>query len=206
MPSPLARPGSTARTLPPLILHPFNERVPPSALLENSKAALMLAGLIPSEGADPEDLRKRLLSGRYSEVRMLFFLGKDILRWIDQSLEWSSTVPELEPLGLNRQSFARLLVEGTPDPVREKLVRWGVADFKTVFSRGIALNTMFSAPPSFDVLADDFLRNYHRYADAVYASFLESEPRPRLPLPAFHFDLYASGEYTRLLESEWGES
>jgi len=76
--------------LPPLILHPFNERVPPSALLENSKAALMLSGLIPNDGSDQEDLKRRLLAGRYSEIRMLYFLGKDVFRWIEQCVEWGS--------------------------------------------------------------------------------------------------------------------
>ena len=71
--------GAAVWVLPPLILHPFNERVPPSALLENSKAALMLSGLIPSDGTDPDDLKRRLLAGRYSEIRMLFYLGKDVL-------------------------------------------------------------------------------------------------------------------------------
>ena len=70
--------GETVWELPPLILHPFNERVPPSALLENSKAALMLSGLIPSEGQDQDELKRRLITGRYSEMRMLYFLGKDV--------------------------------------------------------------------------------------------------------------------------------
>src|SRR5215472_610649 len=87
--------GATVWELPPLILHPFNERMPPSALLDNSKAALMLSGLIPSDGTDPESLKTRLLAGRYSEIRMLFFLGKDVFRWIDQCMEWSERVPEL---------------------------------------------------------------------------------------------------------------
>src|SRR5579872_1099744 len=87
MSTPMTTLGETVWVLPPLILHPFNERVPPSALLENSKAALMLSGLIPSDGSDPEELKRRLLSGRYSEVRMLYFLGKDVFRWIDQCVE-----------------------------------------------------------------------------------------------------------------------
>ena len=51
--------GSTELVMPPLILHPFNERVPPSALLENSKAALMLSGLIPNDGSDQDELKRR---------------------------------------------------------------------------------------------------------------------------------------------------
>jgi len=76
--------------LPPLILHPFNERVPPSALLENSRAAL-ICRVYPNDGTDADDLKRRLLDGRYSERRMLFFLGKDVFRWIGQCLEWSAS-------------------------------------------------------------------------------------------------------------------
>jgi hypothetical protein len=28
----------------------------------------MLSGMVPSDGSDPEDLRRRLLAGRYAEV------------------------------------------------------------------------------------------------------------------------------------------
>jgi hypothetical protein len=196
--------GETVWDLPPLILHPFNERVPPSTLLENSKAALMLSGLIPSDGSDQEDLKRRLLAGRYSEVRMLFFLGKDVLRWIDQCMDWSERVPELASAEIRRQSFAVLLTTSPPAPVKEKLIRWGVADYVSIFSRAIGLNAMFAEPPSFEGLAEDFLRNYHRYADFLYRCYMESQPHQNIDSKNFRFDLYASGEYSRLLESEWG--
>src|SRR5215831_12394458 len=107
--------------LPPLILHPFNERVPPAVLLENSKAALMLSGLIPADGSDADDLKRRLLNGRYSEMRMLFFLGKDIFRWVDQCLDWALRVPELAAASdLRHQSFAGLLTATPPESVRDK--------------------------------------------------------------------------------------
>src|SRR5215813_4545851 len=80
--------------LPPLILHPFNERISASVLLDNSKAALMLSGLIPNED-DEADLSRRLLAGRYGEIRMLYFLGKDVFRWLEQCLDWVASVPEL---------------------------------------------------------------------------------------------------------------
>src|SRR5580704_11998485 len=99
-------PGEAVWQMPPLILHPFNERVSPGTLLENSKAALMLSGLIPSEGIDPDELKRRLLTGRYSEIRMLFFLGKDIFRWIGQCIEIAQRTPQLESTGMKRQSFA----------------------------------------------------------------------------------------------------
>src|SRR4029079_17245521 len=88
--------GQAVWDLPPLILHPFNEQIAPSSLLESSRAALMLSGLIPNEGIEPGDLDRRLVVGRYAELRMLFFLGKDVFRWIEQSQEWAERVPALQ--------------------------------------------------------------------------------------------------------------
>ena len=189
--------------LPPLILHPFNERVPPSALLENSKAALMLSGLIPSDGSDQEDLKRRLLAGRYSEIRMLYFLGKDVFRWIGQCVEWGQRLPELSGAEINSQSFAALLTADPPEAVKEKLVRWGVVDYSSIFKRAIGLNAMFTQPPAFDALAEEFLRNYHCYADCLYRCYMDSRPYRTVASANFHFLLYASGEYSRLLETEW---
>ena len=110
MPTPSTPLNDTVWDLPPLILHPFNERLPPSALLDNSKAALMLSGLIPSDGADPEELSRRLLAGRYSEIRMLYFLGKDVFRWLDQCLDWAARVREtglFPPVPLPAAAFVR---------------------------------------------------------------------------------------------------
>jgi hypothetical protein len=195
--------GEAVWELPPLILHPFNERVPPSTLLENSKAALMLSGLIPSEGQDQEELKRRLLAGRYAEMRMLYFLGKDVLRWIDQCVEWAERMPELAELEIHRQSFANLLTKSAPDPVKEKLLRWGVADYVSIFSRAIGINTVFAQPPLADMLTEEFLRNYHRYADFLFRCYMDSQSHEPLLAANFRFDLYASGEYSRMLESEW---
>jgi hypothetical protein len=201
----ITTPGERVWELPPLILHPFNERVPPSALLENSKAALMLSGLIPSDGSDQEELKRRLLAGRYSEIRMLYFLGKDVFRWIEQCVEWGQRVPELSVSGadIRPQSFAALLTADPPEAVKEKLVRWGVADYVSIFTRAVGLNAMFIQPPVFDILSEEFLRNYHRYADFLCRCYMDSQPYRPLASANFHFDLYASGEYSRLLESEW---
>jgi hypothetical protein len=203
MPPSMTRLGETAWSLPPLILHPFNERVPPSTLLENSKAALILSGLVPGDGSDPDELKRRLLAGRYAEIRMLFFLGKDVFRWIDQCVEWAEREPELRDCEIRRQSFARLLTSNPPEPVKQKLMRWGVADYVSIFSRAIGMNALFTQPPVFDGLAEDFLRGYHRYADFLYQCYIDSEPHREILSRSFHFDLYASGEYSRLLESEW---
>ena len=147
MPTP---PDENIWELPPLILHPFNERTPPSVLLDNSKAALMLSGLIPSDGTDPDELSRRLLMGRYGEIRMLFFLGKDVFRWLEQCMDWVTRVPELHGREWRAQSFAALLTRSTPTEVKEKLMRWGVSDYNSIFCRAIGLNTLFTNPPQFD--------------------------------------------------------
>jgi hypothetical protein len=198
--------GENEWVLPPLILHPFNERVPPSTLLENSKAALMLSGLIPSDGSDHDELKRRLLAGRYGEVRMLFFLGKDVFRWIGQCIEWADRIPELQDAELQGQSFAGLLTSSPPPAVREKLTRWGVLDYVSIFSRAIGLDAMFVQPPTFDSLGEEFLRNYHRYADFLYRCYMESQTHRQISSMNFRFDLYASGEYSKMLETAWAAS
>jgi len=178
--------------------------VPPAELLKNSQAALMLSGLIQNDGTDPEDLKRRLLSGRYSEIRMLFFLGRDILRWLDQCSEWALRIPELAAAGIRGQSFAGLLTVSPPAAVKDKLIRWGVADYVSIFSQATGLNAIFQEPAAFESLAEEFLRNYHRYADSSYRCFMESQPHAVIAAANFRFDLYASGEYMQLLEKQWG--
>jgi len=198
--------GEAVWNLPPLILHPFNEQIAPSSLLESSKAALMLSGLIPSEGAEPEVLKRRLLFGRYSELRMLFFLGKDVFRWIEQCREWAERIPELASLEIRPQSFARLVTQECPEAVQQKLMRWGVADYVSIFSRAIGLNAMFVEPPGVEILSPAFLRNYHRYPDFLFRCFMDAEPYSPLTAANFRFELYASGEYSRMLETQWSEA
>ena len=61
----------------------------------------------------------------------------------------------------------------------------------------------FAQVPAFDALGEEFLANYHRYADALYRTFLTSAAHEALAPGGFRFELYASGEYSRLLESRW---
>ena len=197
--------GETVWDLPPLILHPFNERVPPASLLENSRAALMLSGLIPNDGSPPEELQRRILSGRYSEIRMLFFLGKDVFRWIEQCVDWAKRVRDLAGEAICPQSFAELLTADPPASVREKLAGWGVLDHVAIFSRAIGLNAVFANPPEFVRLSEEFLRNYPHYTDSLYRCFLEAGPHRAISPANFQFELYASGEYSRILESNWWE-
>ncbi len=189
--------------LPPLILHPFAETSGPDKLVESSRASLMLQGLLPQGELSREDLDKRLLDGRYCEIRMLFYVGKDLLRWIEQCQEIVSREEVLRRAGFCYQSFAALIVEEPPKPVREKLKKWGVADYKSIFSRALGLNAVFVEVPERHELTDEFIRHYYRYADQLFAcrqlmwSFGDVRPSQ------FDFDLYASGEYSRMLERQW---
>jgi hypothetical protein len=196
--------GAAVWELPPLILHPFNESVVPADLVENSRAALMLSGLVPSNGADPDELRRRVLQGRHSEIRMLYFVGKDVFRWIDQCVEFVDGKPELRMAELRRQSFAGILTGNPPENVLTKLKAWGVFDYSAIFARAIGLNALFQQPPDVALLSSEFLQHYHRYADYLYACFMELEQHRVITAQNFHFTLYASGEYSRILETQWG--
>lgn len=193
-------------TLPPLILHPFADSGGPSQLVESSRASLILQGLLPGGDQTEADLERTLLTGRYCELRMLYYVGKDLVRWIEQCVDFVAGTAGLSGEGIHFQSFAHLLVFDPPAPVTEKLQKWGVADYKGIFSRAIGIYSMFADAPPRELLSDEFLRNYYRYADHLFAArqslakFTELNPR------RFDFSLYASGEYTRMLERQWEES
>ncbi len=196
--------GTQRWELPPLILHPFSDQSGPSKLLDSSRASLMLSGLLPSEEVDEEELTRRLLEGRLCEIRMLFFMGKDLMRWLAHCEDFVARVPDLAAAGIRQQSFAELLIRNPPQLVRNKLREWGVVDYPSIFSRAIGLNTVFSQPPDFDNVTVEFVRNYYRYADHLYACQQQLQPFAELNPDNFHFEIYASGEYSRKLEKAWG--
>src|SRR5271170_799929 len=183
------------RQLPPLILHPFADAGGPSKLVESSRANLKLQGLLPQGEASREDLDRALLDGRYSELRMLYYVGKDLARWIEQCLEFADRHQDTLPRGICFQSFAAMLIQDPPSGVQSKLRKWGVADYKSIFSRALGLHTLFAAAPPREVLSDEFVRSYFRFADQVFQS--KQSEREFTPLSAreFHFELYSSGEY-----------
>ena len=148
--------------LPPLILHPFADATSPDRLAESSRASLMLQGLLPSGDRTPDQLDLTLLEGRYAEIRMLFYVGKDVLRWIEQCLEFVGRDEELRGRGIKFQSLAAHLIQDPPPAAQKKLRKWGVADFKAIFSRALGLNAMFADAPDRSLLTDDFVRNYYR--------------------------------------------
>ena len=196
---------SIVRTLPPLILHPFADAGGPGKLVESSRANLKLQGLLPQGEASREDLDRALLDGRYSELRMLYYVGKDLARWIEQCLEFAERNQESLPRGICFQSFANLLIQDPPTGVQAKLRKWGVADYKSIFSRALGLHCLFGAAPPREVLSDEFVRGYFRFADQIFHSKQSECDFAPLSSREFHFDLYSSGEYSRLLERSWGE-
>jgi len=197
--------GDRVWELPPLILHPFSNQRGPGQLLEGSKAALMLAGLLPGEGEDRDELRRKLLVSRYSEVRMLYFVGKDLLRWVGQCVELAGRAEELGGLGIREQSFAALLVYHPPEAVLQKLRQWGVASPESVFSRALGIATLFRDVPPAELLTESFLLHYHTFADHIFVCAQNLTPFAEISAANFRFELYASGEYLKMLEKEWGE-
>ncbi len=193
-------------TLPPLILHPFSDSTGPGQLVESSRASLMLQGLLPTGEFSENELEKQLLTGRYCEFRMLFYVGKDLVRWIDQCLDFVKCNPELSGEGIRFQSFASFLVHDPPETVKEKLTAWGVADYKGIFSRAIGINSIFAEPPAMGDLSQEFLRSYYRFADHLFAARLNLSSYTELNPRRFDFSLFASGEYAQMLEREWEEN
>jgi hypothetical protein len=188
--------SSQIRQLPPLILHPFSGGAETNQLVEGSLAALALEGL--AESSDEESvLRRRMLAGRYQEVRMLLFLGKDLFRWMQQCVEHVGGARIVE------QSFAAMIVEAPPDSVRLKLEGWGVTDRRGVFSRAIGIHSLFQAPPPAESLSPIFLKNYHRYADYAYICYQHSAAFLELEAHTCQFEIYASEEYARMLSDGW---
>ncbi len=192
----------SAVKLPPLILHPFADAASQTKLIESSKAGMVLEGLLPETGRTRRELDRALMEGRYCELRMLFYVGKDLRRWIDQCMEIAARHPEAFPEGVCRQSFAAYLIQTAPAAVLEKLDRWGVKGHQRIFARALAINLVFSEAPGAELLTEEFIRYHHQYADQIFA-FDQHRPYAELAAADYDFDLYASGEYSRILEREW---
>ncbi|MEP7351962.1 MAG: hypothetical protein ABI824_01890 [Acidobacteriota bacterium] len=193
----------TRTTLPPLILHPFADANGPGKLMESSKASLMLQGLLPTGDRDQRDLNRILIDGRYQEVRMLFYVGRDLNRWIEQCMEHVDRQPELRSSGIKAQSFAAHLIEQPPASVAAKLEKWGVKDFRAIFRRAIGLNAILADVPPLEMLSEDFIRSYDRFADQMYLCSQNRSVFAKLDSMAFDYEIYASGEYSRMLEQQW---
>ncbi|MBI3666178.1 MAG: hypothetical protein HY236_08140, partial [Acidobacteria bacterium] len=87
--------------------------------------------------------------------------------------------------------------------VRAKLRNWGVSDYARIFGRAIGIQAQFLEVPPRQILASDYLRYYYRFADYAYACWKDGVKFPLLSPEEFTFELYASGEYSQLLERQW---
>jgi hypothetical protein len=172
-------------------------------LVESSKASLMLQGLLPNGDRDERDLNRTLLEGRYQEIRMLFYVGRDLNRWLEQCMEYVDRNPDLRDAGVRAQSFAAQLVDNPPAAVEAKLRKWGVADFRAIFARAMGLNAMLADVPPLEMLSEDFVRQYHRYADQMFQCKQNQTVFANIANMNFDYEIYASGEYSRMLERQW---
>jgi len=136
---------------------------------------------------------------------MLFYVGKDLARWIEQCVEFVERERDHLEAGITRQSFATLLVQDAPASVQDKLRKWGVGDYRAIFTRALGLQCLFGNAPGREVLSDDFVRNYYRYADQMFALKQGEAEFTLIASRDFKFELYSSGEYSRMLERSWGE-
>jgi len=173
--------------------------------MESSRASLALQGFLPRQEVASQDLDQQLLRGRYAELRMLYYIGKDILRWFEQCTETVSALSEFEGRRLRAESFAVFLVQHVPAHVRTKLEGWGVLDFCALFRRSIGLHVVFTELPAAEGFSPDFLRRYHRHLDQWYEQRLRDTVFDRPEADEFTFDMYASGEYTLMLEQSWSD-
>lgn len=190
------------RTLPPLILHPFSDGGGPERLLESSRASMLLQRAAENS-SEREELERKVLDGRYCEIRMLFYVGKDVNRWIEQCIEFAARDAELTQTDVEWQSFARLLIDNTPDAVKRKLCDWGVVDYRALFMRGLGIHCVFAEVPARTQLTDVFVLDYYRFADRMYECAVNRSTGANLVDLGCTFELYASGEYARMLEKEW---
>ena len=196
-------PAQSQFKLPPLILHPFADANGPGKLMESSRASPMLQGLLPNGDRNQRDLDKALLDGRFQEIRMLFYVGRDLVRWIEQCMEFVERQPNLQNCGIKEQSFAAHLIQQPPAEVEAKLRKWGVVDYRSIFGRALGLNAIFAEIPEREQLSEDFVRNYYRFADQMFLCKQTAVTFTEIKDCGFDYEIYASGEYSRMLEREW---
>jgi hypothetical protein len=197
--------GVEAFRLPPLILHPFSGPEDTTVLMASSRASLALQGFLPRPEGASQDLDEQLLRGRYAELRMLFYIGKDLTRWMEQCAESVQLSGRFSSRRFRPETFGAFLVQHVPQHVKAKLEAWGVADFCALFRRSIGLHAIFREFPSAENFSADFLRRYHRHLDNWFEMRMRETAFERAEATEFVFDLYASGEYTTMLEQSWSE-
>ena len=96
-------------------------------------------------------------------------------------------------------------MQNPPAEVQDKLQKWGVSNHKSIFSRALGLNVILADVPPQEMLSAEFLRHYHRYADQMFHAHLGQMPFADPEHLGFDFEIFASGEYSRMLEKGWAD-
>ncbi len=163
-------------------------------------------GLLPAGERNTQDIERTLLDGRFCEIRMLFYVGKDLLRWIDQCMERWSALRNSAAAGIKYQSFAAYLVNHAPEAVQSQAEKMGRVRLQVdLFPRAGSERRFLGGSGSRDVLTDEFIRHYYRYADQLFQIRQGETAFTDIGHLEFEFEIYASGEYSRMLEREWAE-
>jgi hypothetical protein len=71
--------------------------------------------------------------------------------------------------------------------------------------RAIAMNTLLATAPERHSLSEEFVRNYYRYADQMFTARQSQGAFASVQDLGFEFEIFASGEYSKMLEREWSE-
>ena len=177
---------SDKRELPPLILHPFGSSEDSSSLADRN------LGLAPALAR---------LKSRYAELCMLCSIGRDLNQWISECLEGAQPAD-----GVTASSYISLLLFDAPRNVKTKMADWGVPYYQTIFSRALGLNLVYPLAPAPDAISESLLESFHVYADSLFDLRLHMSPGAELHGQDYTFDIFASHEYTQLLESEWANA
>jgi len=118
-------------------------------------------------------------------------------------VDFAERTPELSRKGIRAQSFAGYLIEKTPSSIAHKLQAWGVSDQRSVFSRAVGVTCALENPPTAETFTPLCLENYHRFLDYLYVCYQNLNPFTELESENFTVDIYASAEYSQLLEEQW---
>ncbi len=160
-------------------------------------------GFLPSAGLDINEMNATIMGGRYQELRMLIYIGKDLKRWAEQCVDFVGREPQLRSSSIREQSFTTMLVDHPPPALAGKLRSWGINDQRSIFSRAIGLGSVFAQPPEIGALSAHFLEFYQRFADYLFICYQTMTPFKALAPGDFAFELFASDEYAKKLADGW---
>ena len=175
----------------------------PGKLVPKLARQLDANGLLPSSDRIKSEVssRENCSKDRVSEIRMLFFVGKDLLRWIAHCMDFVERHPQLRKCAIKEQLSPAHLIQNAPAEVAAKLRKVGVVDYRSIFGRALGLNALFADIPPRELLTDDFIRNYYRFADQMFQSKQGSVTYSEIKDCGFEYEIYASGESTASTES-----